>query len=260
MGERSVVVTTIIELRAGERLVRVTTNFDNPCRDHRLRALFRLPVPAPTSRAECAFGVVERGLDTEGGTDELAVPTFPSRRFVTAGGLTVVHEGLLEYELVDIDDGHARTLALTLLRATGVLSRPTTSHRRSPAGPPLPVEGAQMLGPVECRYAVGVGPVDPYALADDALLPLLATTAPGGGDRTLSGQALAVDGAEVSAVRRHDGAIEVRVFNPTDAPTSVSLGGRSGHLVDLAGRPVAAFEGGFELGPRRLATARLSNR
>jgi hypothetical protein len=260
VGERSVVVTTTIELRAGERLARVTTNFDNPCRDHRLRALFRLPLPASTSRAECAFGIVERGLDTEGGTDELAVPTFPSRRFVTADGLTVVHEGLLEYELVDIDDGHARTLALTLLRATGVLSRPTTSHRRSPAGPPLPVEGAQMLGPVECRYAVCVGPVDPYAVADEAFLPLLATTAPGGGDRTPSGQRLAVDGAEVSAVRRDDGAVEVRVFNPTDAPTSVSLGGRSGRLIDLAGRPVGAFEGGFELGPQRVATARLADR
>jgi hypothetical protein len=260
VGERSVVVTTAIELRAGERLVRVTTSFDNPCRDHRLRTLFRLPVPASTSRAECAFGVVERGLDTEGGTDELAVPTFPSRRFVSAGDLTVVHEGLLEYELIDRHDGRAQTLALTLLRATGILSRPTTKYRRSPAGPPLPVEGAQMLGPVECRYAVCVGPVDPYAVADDAFLPLFATTASGGGDRTPSGQGLAVTGAEVSAVRRDDEAVVVRVFNPTDAPTAVSVGGRSGQLVDLAGRPLRAFEASFDLGPRRLATARLSDR
>jgi hypothetical protein len=115
-----------------------------------------------------------------------------------------------------------------------------------------------MLGPVECRYAVCVGPVDPYALADDVLLPLLTTTAPGGGDRSSIGQGLAVDGAEVSAVRRDNGALEVRVFNPTDTATSVSLGGRSGDLVDLAGRPVGAFEGGFELGPQQLATARLS--
>jgi hypothetical protein len=257
VGERSVVVTTTIELRAGERLVRVTTNFDNPCRDHRLRSLFRLPVPAPTSRAECAFGIVERGLEAEGGTDELGVPTFPSRRFVTAGGLTVVHEGLLEYELVDVDDGQARTLALTLLRATGVLSRASTTNRRFPAGPPIPVEGAQMLGPVEARYALCLGPTDPYAAADDALLPLLVTTAPGGGDRGPTGHGLVVEGAEVSAVRRENTALEVRVFNPSGAPTSVSLGGRAGELVDLAGRPVATFEGSFELGPWMVATARL---
>jgi hypothetical protein len=257
VGVRSVVVTTTIELRAGERLVRVTTDFDNPCRDHRLRALFDLPVPAATSRAECAFGVVERGLETEGATDERGVPTFPSRRFVTAGGLTVVHEGLLEYELIDVEDGRARTLALTLLRATGVLARPTTTNRRSPAGPPIAVEGAQMQGPVEARYALCLSPTDPYAAADDALLPLLATTAGGGGDRAARGQGLAVAGAEVSAVRRQGGALEVRVFNPTESPTSVSLGGRSGRLVDLTGRAVASFEDRFELGPWMMATARL---
>jgi alpha-mannosidase len=254
-----VVVTTILELRAGERLVRVTTNFDNPCRDHRLRSLFRLPFATSGSRAECAFGVVERGIETEGGPDELGVPSFPSRRFVSAGGLTVFHEGLLEYELVDVDEGRARTLALTLLRATGVLSRATTSHRRSPAGPPIAVEGAQMLGQVECRYALCLDPTDPFAVADDALLPLLTTTAVGGGYRPPVGQELAVEGAEVSALRRDNGGLVVRVFNPTAEPTRVSLGGRSGQLVDLTGHRVSDFEGGFELGPWKLATARLSD-
>jgi hypothetical protein len=257
VGDRSVVVTTTVELRAGERLVRVTSNFDNPCRDHRLRSLFRLPFPASSSRAECAFGVVERGIETEGGPDELGVPTFPSRRSVSAGGLTVLHEGLLEYELVDIDEGRARTLALTLLRSTGVLSRSTTSHRRSPAGPPMAVSGAQMLGPVECRYALCLDPTDPFAAADDAFLPLLTTTATGGGYRPRVGRELAVEGAQMSSLRRDDGALVVRVFNPTAAPTHVSFGGRSGQLVDLTGRRVDDFEGGFELGPWKLATARL---
>jgi alpha-mannosidase len=186
------------------------------------------------------------------------VPTFPSRRFVCAGGLTVFHEGLHEYELVDVDQGRARTLALTLLRATGVLSRATTSHRRSPAGPPLAVEGAQMLGPVECRYALCLDPTDPFVAADDAFLPLLTTTAAGGGNRPPIGQELAIEGAELSALRRDDGALVVRVFNPTPAPTHVSLGGRSGRLVDLAGNRVGDFEGGFELGPWKVATARLA--
>jgi hypothetical protein len=114
-----------------------------------------------------------------------------------------------------------------------------------------------MLGPVEARYALCLGPIDPYAAADDALLPLLVTMAPGGGDRGPVGPGLVLEGAEVSAVRREGTALEVRVFNPSASPTSVSLGGRSGQLVDLAGRPVAAFEGGFELGPWKVATARL---
>ncbi|HUQ40291.1 MAG TPA: glycoside hydrolase family 38 C-terminal domain-containing protein, partial [Acidimicrobiales bacterium] len=124
-GERTVHVETTLEVQAGEPFVRVHTRFDNPSRDHRLRAWFPLPTPATTSQAECAFAVVERGLEAEGGPTERGLPTFPSRRFVRAGGLTVAHEGLLEYELVE--DGTA--LALTLLRATGMLSRVEMSYR-----------------------------------------------------------------------------------------------------------------------------------
>ena len=46
--------------------------------------------------------MVRRPLWAEGGPNEWGVPTFPSRRFVRAGGLTVTHEGLCEYELVDL--------------------------------------------------------------------------------------------------------------------------------------------------------------
>ena len=48
-GEREVMVSSLIELRAGEQLVRVTTSFDNTCRDHRLRAWFPLPEPTEHS-------------------------------------------------------------------------------------------------------------------------------------------------------------------------------------------------------------------
>ncbi|MDQ6840606.1 MAG: alpha-mannosidase, partial [Actinomycetota bacterium] len=146
VGARSAEVVTDLELRAGERLVRVVTCFDNPVRDHRLRAVFPLPERTDRSRAECAFSTVTRGLVGEGGPDELATGTFPSRRFVCAGGLSVTHEGLLEYELVD----GGRALALTLLRATGTLSKPSPITRPNPAGPSHPLEGPQMVGPFTC--------------------------------------------------------------------------------------------------------------
>jgi mannosylglycerate hydrolase len=257
-GRREVAVTTDVEVRAGERLVRVHTRFDNPCRDHRLRAHFPLPRPAATSRAECAFAVVERGLSAEGGPTEAALPTFPSRRFVQAGGLTVVHEGLLEYELVALRPDGATELALTVLRATGMLSRVEMATRPLPAGPPDRLDGPQMLAPVEARYALAVGPVDPYRLVDDAFLPLEVVAAPGGGRRRATGSALRIDGAEVSAVRRVDADLEVRVFNPTADPVVVTVPGRSGRLVDLRGRPLGSFDAAFGLGPWAIATARLS--
>ncbi|MEO7837343.1 MAG: glycoside hydrolase family 38 C-terminal domain-containing protein [Acidimicrobiales bacterium] len=256
-GERPVLVTTELELRAGERLVRVHTTFDNTCRDHRLRAHFPLPEPAASSRAECAFAIVERGLSAEGGPTEVGVPTFPSRRFVQAGGLTVVHEGLLEYELVDVENNRAHTLALTLLRATGMLSRVEMATRPLPAGPSHRLRGPQMLGPVEARYAVQIGDADPYALVDDVFVPLEVVTADGGGHRPGQGSTLEVIGAEVSSLRREGGGLELRVFNPTDHEVTLHIAGAPpGWLVDLRGRPIVAFDGSFDLGPWALATAR----
>ncbi|HEX3981429.1 MAG TPA: glycoside hydrolase family 38 C-terminal domain-containing protein [Acidimicrobiales bacterium] len=257
VGSHRVPVVTTVEVRADESLVRVSTRFVNPQRDHRLRVHLPLPEPAATSQAECAFTVVERGLVAEGRDEEIGIPTFPSHRFVSSGGLTVVHEGLLEYELVDVAGDRAHTLALTLLRSTGMLSRLGMTLRPMPAGPMTPIEGPQLLGPVEVRYALALGDVDPYRMADELLEPLITAASFGGGDRAGRGSALTVRGAEVSAVRRQAGQVEVRVFNPRSTPASVTMAGRSGWLVDLRGRPVAAFEGGFELRPHGIATARL---
>jgi len=270
-GHRSVQVRTVLEVRAGDDLLRVTHELDNRCEDHRLRVWFPLPEMAATSRAECAFTVVERGLTGEGGPTEAAMATFPSRRFVSAGGLTIVHEGLLEYELVDIDqeDGAsapvARSLALTLLRCTGVISRGPMSTRPLPAGPPTPSMAAQMPGLQRVSYAVHRGGRDPYAVADDAHLALLVARPRGGPSCGDEAEALRVDGAEVSAVLRpamspatgQDARLIVRVFNPSDAETTVSIPGRSGWLVDLRGRPIRPFEGTFPLRAQGIATAAL---
>ena len=285
-GEREVVVRSRVELRAGEQLVRVATSLDNTCRDHRLRAWFPLAEPAAHSSAECAFDVVERGLVAEGGPSEKPLATYPSRRFVQAGGLSVFHDGLCEYELVDLVDAGSREagpgggtrahgLALTLLRATGMLSRLTMVNRPLPAGPVEHLEGPQMQGPRTLRYALSLGPADAYALADDAFCDLPVVSSLGGGTRALEASLLSVHGAELSALRRvAGGSLELRVFNPSASTARVELRGGSDHapgadepgaplrgqLVDLRGRHVASFEGSFELGPHGIATARLVGR
>ena len=264
VGQRDVVVATTIEVQAGERLVRVSHQIDNSCRDHRLRAWFPLPEPATKSHAECAFAVVTRGIEAEGGPNEPALPTYPSRRFVQAGGLTVVHEGLAEYELVAIRSGAATSLALTLLRCNGMLSQGPMTSRPLPAGPMVAVEGPQMAGVQTMRYGVQVGEADPYALVDATFLPLIVATPQGPDSSTNSsdaadtGSALTVRGAEVSSVTRSGGQIQVRVWNPSDGPTTVAIEGATGWLVDLRGIAVTPFEGSFELGPWRIATAVLA--
>ncbi len=258
VGSVPFVTTTILEVRADDAAVRVETSFVNSARDHRLRVRLPLVTPASASLAECAFTVVERGLTAEGRSEEFGLPTFPSRRFVRAGGLTVAHEGLHEFELIDLVDGEATAIALTLLRATGMLSRLGMTYRPLPAGPLTPVDGLQLVGlPLTLRYALTLDDNDGYTLADDLLVPLESLGAPGGGHLPSSGSQLDIRGAQVSSVRRVEGVLEVRVFNPTNDVTTVETPGRSGWLVDLRGRGIEMFEGSFVLRPHGIATFRL---
>ena len=269
VGEETTEVTTTLELQAGQDLVHVTVRFDNRSRDRRLRAWFPLPEPATTSAAECAFGIVERGLDAEGGPSETAMATQPSRRFVCAGGVTVAHEGLVEYELVDVQgeggDRAAHALALTLVRSTGMLSQIPMATRPLPAGPFDAAEGAQLQGPLELRYAVHLAGRDPYAVTEDAFVPLqvVGTTkgeVPSTATSAASDSLLSVTGAQVSALRRLPASpeiLELRVFNPTASPATVTVDGRSGRLVDLRGDGDDPFEGELTLRPWGIQTIHL---
>lgn len=261
-------VRTTLELRAHERFLRVRTELENRCRDHRLRAHFPLPAAVEHSHAECAFVVVERGLTAEGGPHEMPLPTYVSRRFVDASdgavGVALLHDGLLEYEVVD--DG--RELALTLLRATGYLSRSEIALRPNPAGPLDPLEDPQLQRHVALDYAVlpHRGTWEDarlYEAADELLVPLERIRGGGvpGARRPGTDRPLRVEGAVTSAVRREPGGLVVRVFNPSAAPTDAVLersgAPATGWVVDLLGRPQSRFEGKISLAPSRIATLRL---
>jgi alpha-mannosidase len=132
---------------------------------------------------------------------------------VLAGGIAVFHEGVFEYEIAD-----GREIAVTLLRCVGTISRERLATRPWPAGPATPTPEAQMLG--ETRFALAI---QPDAERDDLLrswerfaLPLL--EAPVGGDGALppTGTLLEIADfdAELSTIRRRDGAVEIRLWNP----------------------------------------------
>ena len=262
-------VRTTLELRTGEPFLRIHTEIDNRARDHRLRAHVPLPKPVTGSDAECAFGVVRRGLTAEGGPHEAGLPTFVSRRFVDCSngdeGVALLHDGLLEYEVVD--DG--REVALTLLRATGYLSRAEPELRPNPAGPVDPLEGPQLQRTVAVDYALfphrGRWPdADLHAASDAFMVPLERVRGGGwpGATRPPRGQALRVGGAQVSAIVRESGAMIVRLYNPADddsTTASVALpdGPAAGWIVDLRGRPLERFEGEVELRAGQIVTLRL---
>ncbi|MEX2100363.1 MAG: glycoside hydrolase family 38 C-terminal domain-containing protein [Acidimicrobiia bacterium] len=266
-------IRTTLELRTGERFLRVRVEFDNQARDHRLRAHFPLPATVGGSDAECAFAVVHRGLTAEGGPHEAGLPTFVSRRFVDcsdsrgAVGLALVHDGLLEYEVVDA----GRELALTLLRATAYLSRSEITLRPNPAGPLDPLEGPQLQGPVAVEYAVVPHHGDweqagLYDVADEVLVPLGRIRGGGweGAFRGATGSCLSVEGAQVSAVTRAAAGapLTVRVFNASAEASiaRIAVDGEptAGDVVDLLGAVQGPFTGELELGAWKIATVSIN--
>jgi hypothetical protein len=225
-------IRTAVSVVAGDPLVAVDATLDNRVRDHRLRAHFPLPGAVSGSDAGCAFAVVRRGLEAEGGLAETAPPTFPARRFVDcstgAGGLAVIADGTFEYEVCD----GGQELAITLLRATGWLSRRRLPLRPDPAGPAVPVEGAQVQGLRRWRYGLllhaGGWEAASVSRRADAFLDPLETVAGTAATATASrppvGQALHVAGAEVSAVVGDADGIAVRLFNPGSQLASATVG------------------------------------
>ncbi len=259
-------VKTEVELRAGEPFLRFRFSFENPCRDHRLRAHIPLAVRAEGSAAEGQFAVVERGLEAEGGAGEVALPTFPARGFVDAGGVAVLLEHVLEYEVLE-----GRELALTILRATGLISRNTNRFRAEPAGPEIAVPGAQGGGPRSVAFALF-----PHALSwvEAGVLmqmeryahPFVTVNGAGEGNEldAVSGLELEGDGVVLSSLRRRGDWLEVRLVCESPKPVTATLRGgfRESREVDLLGRhagPSQAVQTGLavDLAPWEIRTLQL---
>ncbi|WP_406486571.1 alpha-mannosidase [Streptomyces phaeochromogenes] len=264
-------VETLVEVRAGEPFVRVSTSFLNQSADHRLRFHVPLPEPVATSSSAGQFAVTERGLTAEGGWGEYPLPTFPASTFVSAGAATVLLDHSSEYELV----GDGTELAVTLLRAIGSISVNIHPLRDEPAASEIPAPGAQDLGMrVENRFAVvpsatGWRGANAVALAEEFRNDVLVArgTAPAGCQLPPDTAGLHVEGQDVlvSGIRRvtddeFGAGIEVRLAAMNDSPSTVRVTGTFSEAttVDLLGRPISRAQApdGLELalGPWEIRT------
>ena len=219
--------TLTIALDAGAPFVRVDIVGDNRITDHRLRLRVATDVTSAEIFADAAFGPVHREpIFAPPDSAETPPLTAPLARYVTLAapsrGVTVYSDGLGEYEA--FDDG---TVALTLLRSVGELSRNDLPERPGHAGWPAKTPEAQEQGSFEAGFALLLhGPRDDAMLAeiervaDDVLHPLAGRTVRSATDlreetrgATLEGEGLAPSAIKTS----EDGAwLVLRCVNLTE--------------------------------------------
>ena len=211
-----------ISRREDEPFVRIDGRIDNRRPDHRLRLWVGLETAPNGSTALVPFELVDRPLVGEGYQDEVGSPTWPARGAVLAGEIALLSEGVIEYEVA------GDRLGITLLRAVGLIARATLPTRPIWAGPATPTPEAQCLG--ETRFSCGIWPGATREQLPEAwerfALPILAVPTPGGGTGPSSGRLLPILGAQLSAVRRVDGALEVRVWNERMQTTTAHVADR----------------------------------
>lgn len=124
---------------------------ENASKDHRLRILFPSKIKSEKVHADGHFYIVPRDVnlpDYENWAQK-ALPTNHQKDFVCVLDknkcFAVLNKGLPEYEAIKENDGTI-TLAITLLRCIGWLSRGDLATRGTIAGPDLNTPGAQCPG------------------------------------------------------------------------------------------------------------------
>jgi len=89
----------------------------------------------------------------------------PMQRYVGANGFGIITQGLNEYEV------KGKSLLVTLLRSTGIISNPNNPSRTTPAGPPIEVNDAQQLGYNCVEFSVDFFEPSDYRQYIDIIFP-----------------------------------------------------------------------------------------
>jgi len=151
-------VRTLVKLRVGSPYVELLTTLDNRARDHRVRVLFPSGLDTDAIHADGHFALSSRAATPLPAEDWHQPPSEAQPHHTWFGaddggeGLAILSEGLPEHAGLLDPDG--LTLALTLLRGVGWLSRGGLCTRRGHSGPAKPTPDAQCLGTHAFRYAL----------------------------------------------------------------------------------------------------------
>lgn len=158
--ENNVIKTSFFDVKfyKTENLVHFKIDWNNKKKNTLWQVRFNLEKPVNKTFSEDLNSIIEREFDPDYDMRKHLPKTrgietksnfAPMQRYVGTQNFGIITKGLTEYEVFQ------NTLAITLLRSTGIISNPKNPARSTPAGPPIPVPEAQQLGLNTAEFAIG---------------------------------------------------------------------------------------------------------
>src|SRR5574344_652269 len=149
-----------ISLNKGSEILNFEINWNNLRKNHLLQVLFKNIGTVKETYSEDMNTLICRKFDenyniknnfpkTKG--SEANTNTAPMQRYLNVNDLSIITKGITEYEV------KKEAVAITILRATGLISNPKNTCRTTPAGPPIEVETAQQLGENVAEFSILFG-------------------------------------------------------------------------------------------------------
>lgn len=166
-----------IQVEQNEELINFKIEWDNKLKNKLWQVKFNLKSPVTETYSEDLNSIIKREFDPDYDMREhlpkvrgIEVKTnfAPIQRYVGTQGFGVITKGLTEYEV------KGKSLLITLLRSTGVISNPKNPSRSTPAGPPIEVPEAQQLGTNSAKFSVGFFEPENYQKYIDIVFPQIA--------------------------------------------------------------------------------------
>lgn len=162
-----------VQVDIGE-LINFKIEWDNKLKNKIWQVKFNLKQPVTETYSEDMNSIIKREFNPEYDMRkhlpkergiEVKTNFAPMQRYVGTQGFGIITQGLTEYEIKE------KSILITLLRSTGVISNPKNPSRSTPAGPPIEVPDAQQSGYNCAEFSAGFFEAKDYQKYIDIVYP-----------------------------------------------------------------------------------------
>lgn len=163
-----------VQVDIGE-LINFKIEWDNKLKNKIWQVKFNLKQPVTETYSEDMNSIIKREFNPEYDMRkhlpkergiEVKTNFAPMQRYVGTQGFGIITQGLTEYEVKE------KSILITLLRSTDVISNPKNPSRSTPAGPPIEVPDAQQSGYNCAEFSAGFFEPENYQKYIDIVFPI----------------------------------------------------------------------------------------